>query len=130
MTRRSVAALPLAGMLFLGLAVGGCQTDSREQILLATHTPVALRAVQTRAFDTTDMNLTVRTVIATLQDLGFVIDKADERLGAVSGTKLDAVLLGPGAGDVPDGERGRLSAVVCLPPMRWSAQPCFCGRER
>ena len=74
--------------LLLGLAVAGCQTDSREQILLATHTPVALRAVQTRAFDTTDTNLTGRTVIATLQDLGFVIDKADERLGAVSGTKL------------------------------------------
>ena len=78
----------VAGLL-LGLAVAGCQTDSRDQIMLATHTPVALRAVQTRAFDTTDMNLTVRTVIATLQDLGFVIDKADERLGAVSGTKLD-----------------------------------------
>ena len=29
------------------------------------------------------------TVIATLQDLGFVIDKADNDLGTVSGTKLD-----------------------------------------
>src|SRR5690606_4063376 len=57
--------------------------------LLTSQTPVALRAVQTRAFDTTDTNLTTRTVIATLQDLGFVVDKADERLGAVSATKLD-----------------------------------------
>jgi hypothetical protein len=31
----------------------------------------------------------LRTVIATLQDLGFVIDDADETLGTVSATKLD-----------------------------------------
>lgn len=31
----------------------------------------------------------LRTIIATLQDLGFVIDKADAVLGSVSGTKLD-----------------------------------------
>jgi hypothetical protein len=30
----------------------------------------------------------LRSVIATLQDLGFVIDKADEKLGVVSATKL------------------------------------------
>jgi len=31
----------------------------------------------------------LRTVIATLQDLGFIIDKADLNLGTVSATKLD-----------------------------------------
>ncbi|WP_247870665.1 hypothetical protein [Azospirillum sp. TSO5] len=49
---------------------------------------VELRAIQTRAFDTSDRNLTIRTVISSLQDLGFVIDKADEQLGIISGTKL------------------------------------------
>lgn len=79
----------LLGLSILGLfALGGCQTDSRQQILLTDRSQVELRAVQTRAFDTTDKNLTVRNVIATLQDLGFVIDKADEVLGTVSGTKL------------------------------------------
>jgi hypothetical protein len=66
----------------------GCQTDSRQQVLLTDRSQVELRAVQTRAFDTADKNLTVRNVIATLQDLGFVIDKADETLGTISGTKL------------------------------------------
>jgi hypothetical protein len=70
------------------LVLCGCQTDSRQQVLLTDRSQVELRAVQTRAFDTTDRNLTVRTVIATLQDLGFVVDKADEALGTVSGTKL------------------------------------------
>ena len=35
----------------------------------------------------------LRTVIATLQDLSFVIDKADGTLGSVSGTKLDGYQL-------------------------------------
>lgn len=76
-------------MLLATALTAACQTDSRQQILHTAATPVALRAVQTRAFDTTDTNLTVRTVIATLQDLGFVVDNADDQLGAVSATKLD-----------------------------------------
>ena len=52
-----------------------------------------MRSIQTRAFDTTDKNLTLRTVIATMQDLGFVVDKADETLGLVSGTKLSGYQL-------------------------------------
>jgi hypothetical protein len=44
-------------------------------------------------FDTTDQNKVVRTVIATLQDLGFVIDKADEVMGTVSATKLSGYVM-------------------------------------
>jgi len=44
--------------------------------------------MQTRAFDTTDREKTLRTIIATLQDLGFVVDKADATLGSVTATKL------------------------------------------
>ena len=61
---------------------------SHQQVLATDKSQVALRAVQTRAFDTTDINRTLRTVIATLQDLGFVVDKADDDLGTVSATKL------------------------------------------
>lgn len=70
------------------LPLGGCQTDSKQQVMATDKSQVELRAIQTRAFDTTDRNLTIRTVISSLQDLGFVIDKADEQLGIVSGTKL------------------------------------------
>lgn len=66
-----------------------CQTNSRDQALATTESSVALRNMQSRAFDTTDKEKTLRTVIATLQDLGFVIDKADAVLGTVSGTKLN-----------------------------------------
>jgi hypothetical protein len=78
----------LVVLMLLALPLTGCQTDSRQQVLLTDKSQVELRSVQTRAFDTVDRNTTVRTVIATLQDLGFVIDKADERLGTISATKL------------------------------------------
>jgi hypothetical protein len=75
--------------LFVSLAfLAGCQTDSRQQILHMDKSQVSLRAVQTRTFDTNKKIETVRIVLSTLQDLGFVVDKADEKLGMVSGTKL------------------------------------------
>ena len=70
------------------LILAGCGT-SRSQLLASDASQVQLRSMQTRVFDTTDRERTLRTVIATLQDLSFVIDKADATLGTVSGTKLD-----------------------------------------
>ena len=56
-------------------------------------TSVQLRSMLTRSFDTSDKAKTMRTVIATLQDLGFVVDKADLDLGSVSATKLSGYAL-------------------------------------
>ncbi len=81
----------LAGSAFLMLV--GCQTDSKQQVLAVTKSQVELRSFQTRAFDTIDKEKTLRTIIATLQDLSFVVDKADAILGTVSGTKLDGYQL-------------------------------------
>ncbi len=85
----------LSGLAALGvvLMLAGCQTDSRQQVLATTKSQVELRSFQTRAFDTTDKEKTLRTVMATLQDLSFVLDKADAVLGTVSGTKLDGYQL-------------------------------------
>ena len=71
------------------IGMSGCQTSSSEQLLKTNQSQVEARSIQTRAYDVTDKNKTLRTVIATLQDLGFVIDKADAILGSVSATKLD-----------------------------------------
>lgn len=54
---------------------------------------LALRSFQQRAFDTTDKEKTLRTVISTLQDLSFVVDKADLELGTISATKLSGYQL-------------------------------------
>lgn len=69
------------------LLVVGCAT-TQQRLLDSDSSQVQLRSIQTRAFDTTDKEKTLRTVISTLQDLGFVIDKADATLGTVSATKL------------------------------------------
>ena len=76
------------GVLCACAGLAGCVSDSRQEVLLVDKSQVELRAVQTRAFDTTDKALTIRNVISTLQDLSFVVDKVDETLGTVSGTKL------------------------------------------
>lgn len=49
---------------------------------------LALRQIQTRDYDTLDKRGTLRSIVATLQDLGFVIDKADYELATVTATKL------------------------------------------
>ena len=70
----------------LVLLLAGCATQDSH--ILAGGSAVELRSFQTRAFDTTDKHKLMRTVIATLQDLSFIIDKTDEDLGMVTGTKL------------------------------------------
>ncbi len=75
------------------LLLGACASTSTRHVLGTDSSQVALRSIQTRAFDTTEREDTLRTIIATLQDLGFVIDKADDVLGTVSATKLDGYRL-------------------------------------
>ncbi len=82
-----------AFLVLLLAALSGCQTTSRDQVMATTQSQVGLRQIQSRAFDTTDRERLLRTSIATLQDLGFVIDKADNDLGTVSGTKLNGYQL-------------------------------------
>ena len=65
----------------------GC-ASSLDQVMKTEQSAVQLRSYQERAFDTTDKEQTLRSVIATLQDLSFVLDKADLDLGVVSATKL------------------------------------------
>lgn len=80
---------PLILTLTALAALTACQTNSRDQVLAVSASQVQLRSFQSRAYDTVDRPKTLRTIIATLQDLGFVVDKADATLGTVSATKLD-----------------------------------------
>lgn len=73
--------------LFITLSLAGCAANQNKHIL-AGDSAVQLRSIQSRAFDTTDQRKMLRTIIATLQDLGFVINKADEDMGIVSATKF------------------------------------------
>lgn len=70
----------------------GC-VSSIDQVMKTDQSAVQLRSYQERAFDTADKERTLRSVIATLQDLSFVLDKADFDLGIVSATKLSGYQL-------------------------------------
>lgn len=64
-----------------------CAT-TRERVLDAgDETQLQKRSYESRIFDTSDKEKVLRATISTLQDLGFVIDRADFTLGMVSGTK-------------------------------------------
>jgi len=79
-------------ILMVMLAVVACA--GKQKNILETNEPqVKLRSMQSRVFDITDQNLLLRIIIATFQDLGFVIDDAEESLGTVSGTKLSGYAL-------------------------------------
>lgn len=82
--------IAMVGML---AALTACQMNSKDQILAMDASQVAIRSVQSRVFDTSDQNLTTRTVIATLQDLGFTVEEADTDLGLVTAVKAGDYLV-------------------------------------
>jgi hypothetical protein len=71
----------------VSLCFTSCAT-SQNQLLKTDSTQLELRKMQSRSFETGDTAKTLRSVIATLQDLGFVIDKSDSNFGTVTATKL------------------------------------------
>lgn len=75
------------GLLLLFLTVvAGCATAPAD--VTGPGTQLETRQIQTRQYDTLDKQMTMRSVIATLQDLGFIIDQADLDLGTVTATRL------------------------------------------
>lgn len=77
----------LMAFIFVGILISGCATTTQRA--LSGGDQVKLRSMESRSFDTNDTNMVTRDVVATLQDLGFVIDNADADLGTVTATKLN-----------------------------------------
>ncbi|UVT17847.1 MAG: hypothetical protein H8K04_03575 [Nitrospira sp.] len=78
------------GVLFAGtLFLYGCVPPEVKQDLLApTEAQMKIRSLQTRTFDLADRNAAIRGVIASLQDLGFIIERANEGLGLVTAARF------------------------------------------
>ena len=67
--------------------LGGC-VPTHQDVLGTEYSQVQTRNYQSRSFDTTDRKMVLRSVVSTMQDLGFIIDRADETLGIISGTSF------------------------------------------
>lgn len=57
-------------------------------VLTSPESQLKLRSIQSRAYDTADRQFVMRGVIATLQDLEFMIEAADAALGTVTARKF------------------------------------------
>src|SRR5687767_1367400 len=91
---RSIASLSSIAALIGALPLlGACQMDSRQQVLATTNSQAAQRAISTRYFDTGDRANVFQGVLSALQDLGFVVDRADPVLGTVSATRFGGGLV-------------------------------------
>ena len=77
-------------VLVLGLALVACASPPQPapNLLAPDDAQMNLRNMQTRSFDLTDRNQALRGVIAALQDLGFIIERANEPLGLVTGARF------------------------------------------
>jgi hypothetical protein len=76
-------------VLFVTLLTA-CAKPGTGDVLAGGESMLKLRSAQTRIFETTDRNRVMRGVVATLQDLGFMVTGADAVLGTVSGRKFTA----------------------------------------
>ena len=79
----------LAGVA-LALAVAACQTTPvpESDLLAPTEEQLKLRSFQSRRFDLNDRDQAIRAVIAALQDLGFIIERANAPLGLVTAARF------------------------------------------
>lgn len=59
-----------------------------ENLLSLTEAQMKIRSFQTRTFDTQDSNAVLRAVAAALQDLGFIIERANAPMGLVTAGKF------------------------------------------
>jgi hypothetical protein len=84
MHARSVALLGAA------LALGACAAPPAPgpALLAPTEAQMKLRSAQSRTFALADRGQAMRGVIAALQDLGFIIERANEPLGLVTAARF------------------------------------------
>jgi len=75
--------------LMTAVLLASCAPTTDRVLDTGDETQLQKRSYQSRIFDTSDREKVLRATISTLQDLGFVIDRADSILGTVSGTKFE-----------------------------------------
>jgi hypothetical protein len=76
--------------LFVALGLAGCATPPAvpENLLQPTEEQLKIRNLQTRTYDIVDRKVAMRGVINALQDLGFIIERANEPLGLVTAARF------------------------------------------
>lgn len=84
-TRAAWRVLILAAAL---LGQGCVAPQPSPDLLAPTEAQMKLRSFQSRTFDAKDRQLAMRAVITALQDLGFIIERANDPLGLVTAARF------------------------------------------
>lgn len=75
--------------LLATIALAACSTPAPSPDILApTEEQTKLRSFQTRTFDVTDRLVAMRAVLGVLQDLGFIVERANEPLGLITAARF------------------------------------------
>ncbi len=82
-----MSRLVLLCVVLIHAFVAGCASTSQPDVT-GSGTQLESRQIQTREYDTLDVQMTMRSVLATLQDLDFTIDTADLNVGTITATRL------------------------------------------
>ena len=77
------------GIVAATLALQGCAApEPRQELFAPTDAQMKNRSAQSRMFEVTDSAVAMRGVIAALQDLGFIIERANAPLGLVTAARF------------------------------------------
>lgn len=79
---------PLGVATILVLLQACAPPPPKTDLLAPTEAQMKIRSFQTRSFDVKDQEQAIRAVIAALQDLGFIIERANGQLGLVTAGKF------------------------------------------
>jgi hypothetical protein len=80
----------VVALLALGIGALGCASPRppAPELLAPTDAQMKLRSFQSRTFELSDRKQAMRGVISALQDLGFIIERANEPLGLVTAARF------------------------------------------
>jgi len=92
MSCKTAPALCASAAALAMLALAACQSDLHD-FSQPPESQAQLAARRSRIFATGDKQKTLRAAITALQQLGFVVDRADFAAASVSGTRADQYLL-------------------------------------
>ena len=89
-TIRTTTNRTLLSLLVVAIVAGGCASPPEEPVALLApnEEQMRIRSMQTRSFEITERRVAMRGVISALQDLGFIIERANEPLGLVTAARF------------------------------------------
>ena len=88
MPDRLLRALAVSLIAAAAAACAGPPPPPPETLLSPSAEQTKLRSAQSRSFDVQDRKLAMRAVMETLQDLGFIIERANEPMGLVTAARF------------------------------------------